>query len=104
SPRTPSDNVAVTADGGQTWRLARGSLPRGYMSGVAFIPGTSGRSLVAVGLAGTATSADGGDSWTMVDTVAYHSVAFASATAGWAAGPRGRIAKWAPAAKAPQRP
>ena len=29
--------------------------------------------------------------------VAYNSVAFASRDAGWAAGPRGRIAKWAPA-------
>src|SRR5262249_22040789 len=46
SPRAPFDNVAVTADGGKTWRTARGPLPPGYMSGVAFIPGTSGRSLV----------------------------------------------------------
>jgi len=30
----------------------------------------------------------------MIDTVAYNSVAFASRDDGWAAGPRGRIAKW----------
>jgi len=66
------------------------------MSAVAYIPGTAGKSLVAVGLGGTALSTDGGDSWSMVDTVAYNSVAFASRTAGWAAGPRGRIVKWTP--------
>jgi len=95
-PKTPLNNVAVTSDGGETWRLAKGPLPPGYMSGVAFVPGTNGRSLVAVGLAGTARSNDGGESWLMVDTVAYNSVAFASRDDGWAAGPRGRIAKWAP--------
>ena len=95
-PRQPFDNVALTSDGGATWRVARGPMPQGYMSGVAFVPGTSGRSLVAVGLAGTARSEDGGDSWSMVDSVAYNTVAFATHDDGWAVGPRGRIAKWTP--------
>jgi photosystem II stability/assembly factor-like uncharacterized protein len=95
-PKTPFDNVAVTSDGGATWRLARGPLPVGYMSAVAYLPETNGRSLVAVGLAGTAKSDDAGERWTMVDTVPYNSVVFASPTAGWAAGPRGRVAKWIP--------
>jgi photosystem II stability/assembly factor-like uncharacterized protein len=95
-PKQAFDNVALTSDGGRTWRLARGPLPAGYLSAVAYVPGTSGRSLVAVGLAGTATSNDGGEGWAMIDTVAYNSVAFASHDDGWAAGPKGRIAKWAP--------
>ncbi len=95
-PKVPSDNVAITMDGGATWRLARGPMPQGYMSGVAFVPGTSGKSLVAVGLGGTARSDDGGESWTMIDSVAYNTVAFATHDDGWAVGPRGRIAKWAP--------
>lgn len=93
-PKTPVDNVALTDDGGHTWRLAHGPLPAGYMSAVAYVPSTGGRSLVAVGLAGTALSRDGGESWTMTDSVAYNSVAFAARDAGWAAGPRGRIAYW----------
>ena len=93
-PKQAFDNVAVTSDGGRTWRLARGPLPQGYMSAVAYVPSTNGQSLVAVGLAGTATSNDGGESWSMIDSVAYNSVAFASHNDGWAAGPRGRIAKW----------
>ena len=97
-PNEASVNVALSDDGGRTWRQAKGPLPAGYMSGVAIVPGTNGRSLVAVGLAGTAQSTDGGESWKMVDTVAYNSVAFASRTDGWAVGPRGRIAKWTPAA------
>jgi photosystem II stability/assembly factor-like uncharacterized protein len=94
-PKQPFDNVGLTSDGGVTWRLARGPMPQGFMSGVAFMPGTSGRSLVAVGLAGTARSDDAGDSWTMIDSVAYNTVAFATHDDGWAVGPRGRIAKWA---------
>lgn len=93
-PKELFDNVAVSSDGGRTWRLAKGPLPAGYMSSVAYLPGTAGRSLVAVGLAGTARSPDGGESWTMVDSVAYNSVAFAARDTGWAVGPRGRIAKW----------
>ncbi|HWJ13998.1 MAG TPA: hypothetical protein VNS10_09680 [Gemmatimonadaceae bacterium] len=95
-PKQPFDNVAITSDGGATWRIARGPMPLGYMSGVAFVPGTSGRSLVAVGLGGTARSDDAGESWTMIDSVAYNTVMFATRDDGWAVGPRGRIAKWTP--------
>jgi photosystem II stability/assembly factor-like uncharacterized protein len=95
-PKELFDNVALTSDGGATWRLAKGPLPQGYMSAVAYIPDTKGQSLVAVGLAGTARSDDGGESWTMIDGTAYNSVAFASHDVGWAAGPRGVIARWSP--------
>jgi photosystem II stability/assembly factor-like uncharacterized protein len=95
-PRGLSENVAITADGGRTWRRPIGTLPQGYMSAAAFVPGTGGRSIVAVGLGGTAVSNDRGESWTMIDTTAYNSVAFAARDIGWAAGPRGRIAVWTP--------
>jgi photosystem II stability/assembly factor-like uncharacterized protein len=92
-PKEMLDNIALTDDGGRTWRLARGPMPAGYMSGVAYVPGTS--TVVAVGLAGTARSDNGGDRWTMVDTVGYNTVSFATRDRGWAVGPQGRVARWA---------
>ncbi|MDQ3997214.1 MAG: hypothetical protein M3303_09375 [Gemmatimonadota bacterium] len=96
--QNPSDtvsNVALTEDGGATWRLARGR-PLGYRSAVSYVPGTDGRMLVAVGTSGSDYSTDGGETWTPVDTAAFNSVAFAAgrATAGWAVGPNGRVARW----------
>lgn len=92
--RVAYSNVAVTDDGGATWSAPPGPTPPGYLSAVSYVPGTDGRSLVAVGLVGTATSTDGGRSWSMADTVGYNAVSFAAADHGFAVGDRGRIAKW----------
>jgi photosystem II stability/assembly factor-like uncharacterized protein len=95
APTDTTANVALTDDGGATWRLARGR-PGGYRSGVAYVPESGGRALVAVGPSGSDYSTDGGETWTPVDTVSYNTVAFArsAALAGWAVGPAGRIARW----------
>jgi photosystem II stability/assembly factor-like uncharacterized protein len=94
-PKTPYVNVARTSDGGATWKAAIGPTPPGYLSAVAYVPDTHGRTLVAVGLVGTAVSGDGGDRWTMADSTGYNAVAFAGVQdAGWAVGDRGRIATW----------
>jgi photosystem II stability/assembly factor-like uncharacterized protein len=94
-PTLRGRNLAVTSDGGATWTLSdSASSPAGYRSAVAFVPGTKGRTLVAVGLSGIDTSRDGGATWIAVDSVAYNSMQFASRTAGWAVGPKGRIATW----------
>jgi photosystem II stability/assembly factor-like uncharacterized protein len=85
-------NVALTDDGGASWRLAKGPLPSAYLSAVTYVPNSA--LVVAVGLAGTALSSDRGESWTMIDSVSYNSVRFATGDAGWAAGPHGRIARW----------
>ena len=89
-------NLALTRDGGRTWTLLdSASSPAGYRSAVAYLPGITGRVLVAIGLTGTDVSRDRGESWLRVDTVAYNSVGFATARRGWAVGPAGRIARWA---------
>ena len=95
NPRDTTSNVALTDDGGVTWRLATGR-PLGYRSAVAYVPRTGGRVLVAVGTSGSDYSMDGGETWTPIDTVGSNTVAFATgrATAGWAVGGEGRIAKW----------
>ena len=91
-PKLAATSVALTRDGGRTWRAAV-APPSAYLSGVAYA-GTRDR-LVAVGLAGTFVSSDGGDRWMQVDTVAMNSVRF-HRTAGFAVGPRGRVARWTP--------
>jgi photosystem II stability/assembly factor-like uncharacterized protein len=94
-PALRGRNLAVTSDGGATWTLTdSASSPAGYRSAVAFMPGTNTHTMVAVGLPGTDVSVDGGRSWRKVDEVPYNSVGFASASAGWAVGPKGRIARW----------
>jgi len=92
SPAEFSDNVAVTGDGGRTWRLAGRPGFSGAVYGAAMIPGRAG-SVVAVGPRGLAFSADDGSTWTTLDTLAYWSVGFASRRIGWAVGPAGRITR-----------
>lgn len=95
APTDATDNIALTEDGGVTWRAPIGR-PSGYRSGVAYVPGTNGRVVVAVGTSGSDYSTDGGDSWMPIDTLGFNTVAFArtGSSAGWAVGPGGRIAKW----------
>jgi hypothetical protein len=95
APSDTTANVALSDDGGATWRLARGR-PKGYRSAVAYVPGLDGRALVAVGTSGSDYSTDGGETWAAIDTVAYNTVAFTRTgeAVGWAVGPAGRIARW----------
>ena len=94
-PNEAKDSVAATTDGGRTWKLIARTYPAGYRSAVAYVPGARVPTLVAVGSSGSDYSADGGINWTSLDKENYNSVSFAAtARAGWAAGPSGRIAKF----------
>jgi photosystem II stability/assembly factor-like uncharacterized protein len=99
-------NVAVTHDGGKTWELAAGRRPNGYRSCVAVVRGGRAPVLLAVGPNGADYSRDGGRTWAAQGTEGFHSVSFAKASAGWAVGEGGRIAKYAggvpPAATRPR--
>ena len=91
-PRLGAPSVALSRDGGATWRVAK-APPAAYLSGVAI--GRDAKSVVAVGLAGTFVSRDGGDSWTQTDTIPLNAVRAAKGV--WfAVGPRGRIARGTP--------
>jgi photosystem II stability/assembly factor-like uncharacterized protein len=87
-------NVALTEDGGATWKVPSGPTPPGFLSAVTYLEGN--KNLLAVGLVGTATSSDGGNSWSMIDTIGFNAVAFANRKIGFAAGDRGRISSWRP--------
>lgn len=90
----PSDNVAVTRDGGKTWSLAKRSLP-GYRSGVSVVRTAGGSLLIAVGPSGADISKDEGVHWESLGTLGFHAIGLAgSGVAGWAVGENGRIAKY----------
>ena len=92
-PALGGRNLALTHDGGMTWTLVdSASSPRGYRSAVAFVPGSAGRRLLAVGISGSDRSDDGGSTWAPVDTVGYNSVQVARGAA-FAVGPKGRVAR-----------
>ena len=94
-PALRGRNIALTSDGGATWTVVDSATsPMGFRSAVAFVPGTNGKRLVAVGLNGTDISSDGGRTWVAVDTAAYNAVAFASRTAGFAVGAKGSVARF----------
>jgi photosystem II stability/assembly factor-like uncharacterized protein len=89
-----SDNLARTIDSGRTWTLIGATRLPGFRSGVAFVQGTRGRSLLAVGPAGTDWSADGGQTWTPLGDGGYDAVRVApSGRVAWATGAGGRIGK-----------
>lgn len=87
-----SDNVAVSGDGGRSWRLAGRPGFSGAVYGAAVVPGRPG-SVVAVGPRGLAYSTNDGSTWTTLDTLSYWSVGFASRRLGWAVGPAGRVTR-----------
>jgi photosystem II stability/assembly factor-like uncharacterized protein len=87
-PRLDANSVALTTDGGRTWTMAA-APPAAYLSGVSYAG--SSQDIVAVGLAGTFVSRDGGQRWAQTDSVAMNSVRF-RARSGVAVGPRGRVA------------
>jgi photosystem II stability/assembly factor-like uncharacterized protein len=91
--RGPSDRALRTSDGGITWVGAGSNAPDGVTTGLAFVPNSSPATFVAVGAHGTAITRDFGASWTYGDTLTYWGISVAGNTA-WAAGPRGRVAKY----------
>jgi photosystem II stability/assembly factor-like uncharacterized protein len=86
-PALTAVSVALTSDGGQSWTPAQ-QPPAAYLSSVAYASATQ---IVAVGLAGTFVSNDGGWTWKQIDVVPLNSVRF-DGHRGVAVGPHGRVA------------
>ena len=92
--REPSDNVALTSDGGRTWAALGGVKLLSFRSGVVFIPGSRGREIIAVGPAGTDRSFDGGRTWAPLGDVGFHAVSVdKSGRSVWAVGEQGRVGR-----------
>lgn len=84
-------NAALSVDAGATWAPIR-ALPTGFLSSVVRGPNREA-GIVAVGLAGTGISSDGGKSWTALDATPYNTAGFGGG-GGFAVGPKGVIARW----------
>ena len=86
------NNLAVTGDGGATWRLVKG--PSGFRSVVAYVPGMKTPALVAVGPSGADYSLDDGKTWSPIEGRGFDALSFVPhAQTGWAAGANGGLAK-----------
>jgi photosystem II stability/assembly factor-like uncharacterized protein len=90
--RDTGDNVAFTTDGGKTWAFPGTTRLRSFRSAVAYVPGSKGRRLIAVGPGGTDTSDDGGSTWTPIGDEGFHALSISAGGAAWAVGEGGRIA------------
>ena len=85
------DNLAVTSDGGVTWKLLKGLS--GFRSVVKYVPTLPG-TLVAVGPSGADYSTDDGPNWTALAGPGFDTLSFARGRAiAYAAGARGSIGK-----------
>ena len=84
------DNLAVTSDGGATWKLVKGLS--GFRSVVAYVPGAKTSTLIALGPSGGDYSTDGGQTWKPIDGPGFDTFSFVPRKAiGWASGANGAI-------------
>jgi photosystem II stability/assembly factor-like uncharacterized protein len=93
--REAAGNAALTFDGGRSWRALDASRrPGGYRSCVAYVPGTGGRKLIAVGPSGSDYSTNGGRTWKPLGAEGFHALSVAPlGDAAWAVGENGRVAR-----------
>ncbi|MEP6686841.1 MAG: hypothetical protein ABJC36_00745 [Gemmatimonadales bacterium] len=94
SATPPTDNVALSDDGGVTWTLATPTPFASAVYGLAYVPGYGQRTVVATGPAGAAWSPDEGATWnSLPDVSGYWAAGFAGREAGWLVGVNGTILK-----------
>ena len=94
APTATGTALALSEDGGRTWRAPRDG-PAGYRSGVAWLAGST---VIAVGPTGSDLSLDGGWHWHRIDSGSFDTVDCAFRVACWAAGEHGRVVRLSPPA------
>ena len=82
-------NVALSTDGGATWKRGHPAPIGGSVYGSTYVPGTATPTLVGVAPTGTAFSTDNAASWSRIDDTNFWTVTAVSPAAIWAAGPGG---------------
>lgn len=89
APDNGTDALALTRDGGQTWREPQ-YAPAGYRSGVVYHP-WFGTVLLAVGPTGSDVSLTGGTRWQQFDDGSFDTIDCTRDGACWASGEKGRV-------------
>lgn len=85
-PAENKANVAITKDGGSTWKLVADGFYPNYKSCVQYVPRTQGKELFAVGKTGVAYSNDGGINWKHVSDESYYAIDFVDTNTAWLSG------------------
>jgi photosystem II stability/assembly factor-like uncharacterized protein len=88
APTASPDAMALSDDGGASWRLVA-EAPNEYRSGAHWVTGTTA---IAVGPSGSDVSVDQGESWDRFDNGSFDTVDCAGGFACWASGEQGRVA------------
>lgn len=78
-----SKSKAITLDGGQTWTLTATDQIPGYISCVQFVPGRSGKHLLAVSTEGVYFSDDTAKTWVKIRDKGYFSLRFTDHNTAW---------------------
>jgi photosystem II stability/assembly factor-like uncharacterized protein len=88
SPNLAPDALALTSDGGSSWRLVS-DAPNEYRSGASWM---TGRIAIVVGPTGSDVSLNQGRSWQRFDTGSFDTVDCPLGHVCWASGAQGRVA------------
>lgn len=92
NPQYNKNNIAVTSDGGQHWKLIADGTNQGYKSCVQYVPNSNGQQIIVVGFTGIAVSNDSGNTWIPLSDEGFYTIRFVDESTAYAAG-NGRIAK-----------
>ena len=91
APKVKTQVLAKSSDGGKSWSVIENSGLNGFKSAVAQVPGS--KTWVASGPSGVSYSMTDGDTWTLLDSAAFHTMVMASDKIGWLTGGKGKISR-----------
>jgi len=83
---TESANIAITNDGGKTWKTTSSSDSPKYISCVQYVPNTQGKELFAVSTNGIFYSANSGENWKKLSDESFYSIRLANKNTAWLSG------------------
>ncbi len=87
-PGRRDSTLALTKDGGRSWQIPEGALP-GFRSAVK----PHGEGWIVAGSSGSDHSADGGESWTAIDTLVWNVLSVTPEGDIWVAGSDGKVGR-----------